>query len=117
MEKVPALGDIIEISLDPQVGVETAKTRPVLVISRAKFVQLTGLIWICPITKNKKLFPTHVFLDDSTVTYGKIMVDQIRSLDFHARPWRFIEKAPDKIVSKVEKIAQAIISTEDESSR
>ncbi|WHF51052.1 type II toxin-antitoxin system PemK/MazF family toxin [Chryseobacterium gotjawalense] len=79
--------------LNPQIGTETEKTRPVLVVQTNLLneIEHTSTI-ICPITtkiKNAELI--RVFLDAKTTGVFEdceIMIDQIRALD----NTRFIKK-------------------------
>lgn len=114
MNKYPEIGDIILIDFDPQIGVETAKKRPALVVSRSFFASRTNLVWVCPISSTLKNYPTNVRLDRSTKTQGEIKVSQIRALDYKARGWVFLEKAPSEILIRAIHIIHAITSVEDE---
>ena len=79
-------GGIYLAALDPAMGHEIAKTRPVLVISNDKNNTFSDTITILPITsKNvKKTYPFEVVLVKGKGTLpkkSKIKADQIRTLD------------------------------------
>lgn len=57
---VPARGDAIWITLNPQAGREQAGRRPALVISPASYNGKVGLAILCPITSQVKGYPFEV---------------------------------------------------------
>jgi mRNA-degrading endonuclease toxin of MazEF toxin-antitoxin module len=57
---IPAKGDLIALTFDPQAGHEQKGRRPALVISNDLFNQRTGLAIVCPITNTRRDFPFHV---------------------------------------------------------
>ncbi|MEA4845818.1 MAG: type II toxin-antitoxin system PemK/MazF family toxin [Clostridiaceae bacterium] len=90
MSYVPKQGDIIWITLDPQLGHEQKGRRPGLVISNDYFTKMTGLIVLCPITKTDNGFPLHLKLSGYN-TYGFIMVEHVKSMDYNERDVEYIE--------------------------
>jgi mRNA interferase MazF len=79
-------GEIYLAALDPVLGREIAKTRPVVVVSNDKNNEFSGTVTILPITsKNPQLaYPFEVFLSVGTANLpkdSKIKADQIRTLD------------------------------------
>jgi len=109
MRDFPKAGDIITIDLDPQSGHEIKKLCPALVLSNDAFNRLTGLVMVCPITSTHRDFPLHVTLDNRTRTHGDILCEQLKSLDYGARHWRFAETAPDDITGAALDILEAIL--------
>ena len=79
-------GEVHLASLDPVVGKEIAKTRPVVVVSNDKNNEFSGTVTILPITSKKveKVYPFEVFLSKGTGNLpknSKVKADQIRTLD------------------------------------
>ena len=79
-------GDIFLANLDPVVGHEISKTRPVIVISNNIGNKYAGTVTIIPITsKNlEKIYPFEVYLPMGITQLtkdSKAKVDQIRTLD------------------------------------
>ena len=79
-------GDIYLAALDPVVGSETTKTRPVLVVSNNINNKYANTITAVPITskKLKKTYPFELFLPKGTGNLpkdSKVKTDQIRTLD------------------------------------
>ena len=79
-------GDIYLAALDPVVGSEIAKTRPVLVVSNNINNKYANTITVLPITSKKlnKTYPFELFLPKGTGNLpkdSKVKADQIRTLD------------------------------------
>lgn len=94
-------GDIIKVNFNPQRGHEQAGYRPALVVSNNIFNEKTNLVIACPITNTDNKFPLHIPLDDRTETTGVILCEHVKTLDLNARGYKFIEKLPLDILSKV----------------
>jgi mRNA interferase MazF len=106
---IPAKGDLIALTFDPQAGHEQKGRRPALVISNDLFNQRTGLTIVCPITNTQRNFPFHVALpEDSSVT-GFAMVEQVKAIGFRARRARFLEKVPAQVLNEVLSLLDACI--------
>lgn len=106
---VPAKGDVVAVSLDPQAGHEQRGRRPALVISNTLFNRRTGMAILCPITNTKRDFPLHVALPDGASVTGSVMVEQVKSVDCRARRVRFIEAIPEDTLREVLGILDALI--------
>lgn len=106
---VPRKGDFVAVTFDPQSGHEQRGRRPVLVVSNTLFNEHTGLAIVCPITNTDRGFPFHVaIMNDSKVT-GFVMVEQVKSVDFHARKARRIGKVSGGVLEEVLSILDACI--------
>src|SRR5438552_10794224 len=82
---VPARGDAVWISLDPQAGHEQAGRRPALVLSPSSYNRKAGLALMCPITSHAKGYPFEVAVPADLAVTGVILADQIKSLDWRIR--------------------------------
>ncbi|MDL1976209.1 MAG: type II toxin-antitoxin system PemK/MazF family toxin [Deltaproteobacteria bacterium] len=80
---IPRQGDIIAITFDPQSGHEQKGRRPALVVSKDLFNRSTGLAIVCPLTNTERGFPFHVPVPGNSSLTGFIMVEQVKSVDFH----------------------------------
>ncbi|MCE7987516.1 MAG: mRNA-degrading endonuclease [Caldilinea sp. CFX5] len=98
---IPAKGDLITLSFDPQSGHEQKGRRPALVISNYLFNQATGLAVVCPVTNTNRKIPFHLPVPSTTSLTGFIMVEQMKSIDFTARGARFVAKAPIQLIEDV----------------
>jgi mRNA interferase MazF len=100
-------GFIYLAALDPVVGNEIAKTRPVAVISNDKNNEFSGTVTVLPITsKNlRKIYPFEVYLGKGTANlpkHSKIKTDQIRTLD-KSRLVKLIGELGTAEISAIEK--------------
>jgi mRNA interferase MazF len=109
MNQYPHARDIILLDFDPQSGHEIKKKRPALVISNDAFNKLTGLAMVCPITSTHRDIPLHVSLDTQTNTHGDILCEQVKSLDYRARNWKFLERCPQELFDRALFIVNAIL--------
>ena len=106
---VPQKGDIIALSFDPQSGHEQKGRRPAVVISNYLFNKHTGLAIVCPITNTDRRIPFHLPVPETSTLTGFVMVDQVKSVDYATRKAKFIEKAPDVLVTDVLDVLDACV--------
>lgn len=104
---IPAQGDLVALSFDPQSGHEQKGRRPAMVVSKTLFNKATGLALCCPITNTDRGVPFHVPVAGRTSLTGFVMCEQIKSLDFRARRITLIEKAPRSLLDDVLAIVNA----------
>jgi len=104
-------GDIFLAALDPVVGREIAKTRPVVVISNNINNKHGGTVTILPITSQKtnKTYPFEIYLPQGCGNLpkdSKAKADQIRTLDKTRLIKRFgqIDKVHIDLIEKAIKI-------------
>lgn len=100
-------GEVYLAGLDPVVGREIAKTRPVVVVSNDVNNEFAGTITVLPITSGglEKVYPFEVLLPKGTADLpkdSKVKANQIRTLD-RARIVKFIGELPKDLMKKVEK--------------
>jgi len=79
-------GEIYLAALDPVMGRETAKTRPVVIVSNDKNNEFSGTVTVLPLTSKSPeiVYPFEVLLFMGTANLpkdSKIKADQIRTLD------------------------------------
>ncbi len=82
---IPARGDVVWITLDPQLGHETKGRRPALVISPKAYNAKVGLAILCPITSRVKGYPFEVPMPDDVPIAGVVLADQVKNVDWRAR--------------------------------
>ncbi len=95
---VPAKGDFVTLTFDPQSGHEQRGRRPALVLSNLAFNRATGLVVVCPLTNTDRGIPFHLPVPASSSLTGFVMVEQVKSVDYNAREARFVETAPLSLV-------------------
>jgi mRNA interferase MazF len=98
---IPARGDVVWITLNPQAGHEQSGRRPALVLSPASYNGKVGLAILCPVTSQVKGYPFEVTLPPGSKLAGVVLADQIKSLDWRVRKAEFICKLPQAITSEV----------------
>ncbi|MBL0715229.1 MAG: type II toxin-antitoxin system PemK/MazF family toxin [Desulfosarcina sp.] len=79
-------GGIYLAALDPAIGHEISKTRPVLVVSNDKNNAFSGTVTVLPITSKslEKIYPFEVRIEKGKGNLpkaSKIKADQIRTID------------------------------------
>ena len=82
---VPARGDVVWITFNPQAGHEQAGRRPALVLSPSSYNRKVGLAILCPITSQVKGYPFEVTIPAGSNLGGVILSDQVKSLDWRIR--------------------------------
>ena len=79
-------GEVYLASLDPVIGREISKTRPVVIVSNDKNNEFSGTVTVLPITSQnlQSIYPFEVFLskgDANLPKNSKVKADQICTLD------------------------------------
>jgi mRNA interferase MazF len=97
---VPARGDLIWLSFNPQAGHEQAGHRPAVVISPGAYNRRVGLALCCPVTSQVKGYPFEVVLPQGLGVEGAILSDQIKSLDWRVRNARRIGRVPPDVLQE-----------------
>ena len=98
---IPARGDAVWITFNPQAGHEQAGRRPALVLSPSSYNRKVGLAILCPITSQVKGYPFEVTIPSGSKLGGVVLADQVKSLDWRFRKAEFICKLPREITSEV----------------
>ena len=101
MGYVPDVGHIIKIHMDPVAGHEQAGWRPALVLSPLEYNGKTSLAVAVPVTNQIKGYPFEVRLPSQIKTTGVVLADQIRSLDWRARRAKYVEAAPQDVLTAI----------------
>jgi len=97
---IPDAGDLIWIDFDPTKGREQGRLRPALVLSSKLYNKKSSLIVVCPVTSKSKGYPFEVVCNTKKIS-GVILSDQIRTIDWNARPIQFISKSPSRVLEDV----------------
>lgn len=98
---VPARGDAVWVSMNPQAGHEQAGRRPAVVLSPAAYNRKVGLTLCCPITSQVKGYPFEAVIPPGLKVSGAVLSDQVKCLDWRARNAAFICKLPGELVDEV----------------
>ncbi|HLB47508.1 MAG TPA: type II toxin-antitoxin system PemK/MazF family toxin [Anaerolineales bacterium] len=85
MSRIVLRGDIFWANLDPTIGIEIKKTRPVVVVSNNVINQRSQLVIVLPLTTNiAHLSPSHVLIprgEGGLSQDSKVLTEQIRAMD------------------------------------
>ena len=92
---IPEAGDIIRLYIGPSKGNEQDGYRAVLVLSPFDFNELTGRFTGLPITSSIRGWETEIPLS-SLARPGVALADQITTLSFKAREFRYNEERATK---------------------
>ena len=111
---LPRAGDLVWADLSPTRGGEQSGARPVVVLSDLDFHRRSRLAIICPITTNRRPWPTKVPLPDGLPAKGAILVDQIRALDRSERGFRRIGAIPEEVLNDVRARLAALVGIDAE---
>ena len=100
-------GDIYVVTLDPVMGREISKTRPIVIISNDKNNEFSGTVTVLPVTsKNlEKIYPFEVFLPRGTGNLpkdSKVKADQVRTID-KMRILTHIGRLKEREIAEIEK--------------
>jgi mRNA interferase MazF len=100
-------GEIYLATLDPVLGKEISKTRPVVIISNNKNNLFSGTVTILPISSQNldKTYPFEVFLTKGSGNLpknSKVKADQIRTID-KMRIIKFIGELKKNQIDDIEK--------------
>ncbi|GHU93067.1 mRNA interferase PemK [Spirochaetia bacterium] len=91
VDGVPMQGDIIKINLDPKQGHEQAGYRPYICLSHKLISDYANIAVFAPISNTKRRYPFYIPLEDTQKTTGVILLDQLVTIDYNARQFRYIE--------------------------
>lgn len=92
---------MIWVNFRPQAGHEQAGRRPALVLSPQEYNGKTSLALLCPITSRVKGYPFEVSIPDGLPVSGVVLADQVKSLDWRARPAEFLCQVPSAVANSV----------------
>ncbi|RLB90922.1 MAG: type II toxin-antitoxin system PemK/MazF family toxin [Deltaproteobacteria bacterium] len=100
-------GEIFIAALDPVIGHEVAKTRPVIIVSNNIGNKYSGTVTVIPVTSKNltKIYPFEVYLPRDAGRLkkdSKGKTDQIRTLD-KARLIKSIGMLSDELMNNMDK--------------
>lgn len=93
-------GSIIKINLDPKAGHEQRGYRPYICLSHSIVTKYSNIAIFAPISNTGRNYPFYVPLD-STASTGKVLLDQLVTIDYNARNYRYVEDIPDDLLEKL----------------
>jgi mRNA interferase MazF len=104
VNKVPMQGDIIKINLNPKQGHEQKGYRPYICLSHHLVSDYANVAIFAPISNTTRQYPLYVTLKKTKST-GVVLLDQLVTIDYNARKWKFVETvSPDFLVGLLKKV-------------
>jgi mRNA interferase MazF len=100
VEEVPVQGDIIKINLDPKKGHEQTGYRPYICLSNKMISDYANIAIFAPISNTKRKYPLYLPLQ-KTRTTGSVLLDQLVTIDYNARPFKFVETVPSALLQQL----------------
>jgi mRNA interferase MazF len=104
---VPIQGDIIKINLDPKRGHEQAGYRPYICLSNKMISDYANIAVFAPISNTRRKYPLYLPLQ-KTKTTGIVMLDQLVTIDYNVRDFRFVETVPSALLQQLLSVAAMI---------
>jgi mRNA interferase MazF len=109
-------GEIYIAALDPVIGKEISKTRPVAVVSNDLNNQFAATVTVLPITSMNldKIYPFEIFLPKGSGGLpkdSKVKADQIRTLD-KARLAKLLGKVDQKQMTAIDRAIKIHLGVE-----
>ena len=113
VKKIPLQGDIIKINLDPKKGHEQAGFRPYICLSNKMVSDYANIAIFAPISGTERKYPLYIPLQ-KTKTSGSVLLDQLVTIDYNAKNFRFIETIPNALLKHLLSITVMIFQANDE---
>jgi mRNA interferase MazF len=98
---VPAAGDLVWLTFDPQAGREQRGRRPAVVLSPRIYNRRADLAMVCPITSRVKGRMFEVPVPPGSGVAGAILADHLKSLDWKQRRAEFAGRLDDATFDEV----------------
>src|SRR5215469_17626641 len=99
-KRCPLQGDIIKINLDPRKGHEQSGYRPYVCLSNKIVSDHANIAIFAPISITKREYPLYIPLQ-KTKTQGSVLLDQLVTIDYNARNFRFVETIPSALLQQL----------------
>jgi mRNA interferase MazF len=97
-------GEVFLANMDPTIGVEIKKTRPVIVVSNESINQFSQLVVVVPVTTStQKVSPSHVLIpagQGGLNHLSKALTEQIRAMD-KSRLVQLLGEIGERICTKI----------------
>ena len=116
VDGVPVQGDIIKVNLSPKKGHEQEGYRPYICLSNKIISDIANIAVFAPISNTKRQYPLYIKLENLKTT-GSVMLDQLVTIDYNARDFKFVESAPQEVIedllAKVVLVFQANVEDDE----
>jgi len=113
VKKIPLQGDIIKINLDPKKGHEQAGFRPYICLSNKMVSDYANIAVFAPISNTERKYPLYIPLQ-KTKTSGSVLLDQLVTIDYNAREYKFIETISSALLQHLLAVTVMIFQVNEE---
>ena len=93
-------GDIVKMNLDPKQGHEQQGYRSYICLSYHGVSDYANIAVFAPISNTERNYPLYVPLKD-TKSSGKVLLDQLVTIDYNARKYSYVESVPEKLIDEL----------------
>ena len=103
MVRVPRQGDILLLDTAPRAGHEQTGKRPYIVLSHDVVADHSNVVIVAPISTTGREYPLYIQIPEGVgmKTNGKVMLDQLTTIDYEARDCRFLEKTDETLLAEL----------------
>jgi mRNA interferase MazF len=101
VDGVPVQGDIIKVNLNPKKGHEQMGYRPYICLSNRLISTYANIAIFAPISNTMRQYPLYIPLEDTESLTGVVMLDQLVTVDYTARQFRYIETVSDAFLKRL----------------
>ncbi|EJW9248800.1 type II toxin-antitoxin system PemK/MazF family toxin [Enterococcus faecalis] len=103
MVRTPRQGDILLLNTAPRSGHEQTGRRPYIVLSHNIIADYSNVVIVAPISSTSRNYPLYVPIPPSyeMKTSGKVLLDQITTIDYESRRCVFLEKAHENLIDEL----------------
>jgi len=112
VNNVPMQGDIIKINLDPKQGHEQKGYRPYICLSHHLVSDYANIAVFAPISNTPRPYPLYVPLEETKST-GTVLLDQLVTIDYNARQWKYVETVGNDFLNKLLKKVVVIFQSNE----
>lgn len=90
----------MKINLDPKQGHAQQGYRPYICLSYHGVSDYADVAVFAPISNTKRNYPLYVPLR-GTASSGKVLLDQLVTIDYNARKYSYVETVPEKLIDEL----------------
>ncbi|MBO1305547.1 type II toxin-antitoxin system PemK/MazF family toxin [Enterococcus sp. 669A] len=103
MVRTPMQGDILLLNTAPHAGHEQTGSRLYIVLSHKVIAEYSKIVIVAPISTTLRNYPLYIEIkpEHEMKTKGKVMLDQLLTIDYEARECKFLEKANESLLNEL----------------
>lgn len=103
MVKIPRQGDILLVDPAPRAGHMINRERPYIVLSHDIVAANSDIVIVAPISTTNHQYPLHIEIkpEHKMKTTGKVLLDQLMTIDYQVRAGKFLEQADDQLLDEL----------------